>query len=180
MFGAGSLKRSVLLAALLSVCLWLPAQAQQPTNDELPNFHSVSEKLYRGAQPRKGGIRKLAELGITTIINLRDDDERAEAEAKEAKAEGIRYFNVPFKRMGRPTDSQIEQVLKLINSPENGVVFVHCQQGQDRTGTVVAIYRIVHEGWTARDAIKEAEHYGMRVWQYAMRDYISDYYRDRQ
>jgi len=38
---------------------------------ELPNFHQVSDKLYRGAQPLNGAARKLAELGVKTIINLR-------------------------------------------------------------------------------------------------------------
>ena len=152
--------------------------AQTQTADKLENFHQVNEKLYRGAQPDKDGIRKLSAIGIKTIVNLREDDERAAKEADEAQAAGMRYFNIPFKRMGRPTDSQVEQVLSIIEAPENGVVFVHCHLGEDRTGTVIAIYRMVHDGWTDQNAIKEAVHYGMNFWQRGMKDYISDYYRD--
>lgn len=171
--------------ALLLLALLTPiAYAQQARDggrrhDELPNFHRVSERLYRGAQPRKGGITRLAALGVNTIINLRDDDERAVAEEREAQSAGLRYYNVPFKRLGRPTDSQIERVLSLIEAPENGVVFVHCGRGANRTGTVVAIYRISHDGWTSREAQREAKRYGMKFWQHGMKDYISDYYRDR-
>lgn len=148
-----------------------------PRSREIPNFHQINERLYRGGQPHEGGIRKLSTLGVNTIINLRDDDERASDEGREAQAAGLRYFNVPFGRLGRPTDEQMEHVLALINAPENGVVFVHCAKGQDRTGTVVAIYRITHDRWTGEQAKDEAEHHGMKFWQRGMKDYIQDYYR---
>lgn len=145
---------------------------------ELPNFHTVNERLYRGAQPRAGGVKRLAALGSNTIINLRADDEGSRREEKEARAVGLRYFNIPFRRLGRPTDEQIEQVLAIINAPENGRVFIHCQHGSDRTGTVIAVYRIAHDGWTSEEAKREANRYGMKVWQRGMKDFISDYYRD--
>lgn len=113
-------------------------------------------------------------------INLRDDDRRAASEEQEARAAGLHYYNVPLKRLGRPTDSQIERVLSLIEAPENGVIFLHCEHGDDRTGTVVAVYRIGRDGWTDREAIREAKRYGMKFWQRGMKDYISDCYRDRR
>lgn len=148
-----------------------------PRSRALPNLHKVNERLYRGGQPREGGLSELAALGVHTVINLRDDDERAEAEASEARAAGLRYFNVPFGRFGRPADEQVERVLALISAPENGVVFVHCAKGRDRTGTIVAVYRITRDRWTGERAKKEAEHYGMKFWQRRMKDYIEDYYR---
>lgn len=156
------------------------SESETPRYAELPNFHKVNERLYRGGQPRKGGIQRLAALGINTIVNLRADDERSRREEREVLAAGLRYFNIPFRRLGRPTDEQVEQVLTIINAPENGRVFVHCQRGADRTGTVIAVYRIAHDGWTSREAKREANHYGMRFWQRGMKDYISDYYRDRR
>jgi protein tyrosine/serine phosphatase len=150
----------------------------EPRYAELPNFHQVNARLLRGGQPHKDGMQKLSALGVNTVINLRDDDERAQAEGLEARAAGLRYFNIPFGRLGRPTDEQVEHVLSLINAPENGVVFVHCAHGADRTGTVIAIYRISHDGWAGEQATREAQHYGMKFWQRGMKDYISDYYRD--
>ena len=165
----------VLSALLLIAATTASAQKQ----DDFPNFARVNERLYRGGQPRKDSIKKLADLGVKTIINLRDDDENAKTEAQEAQAAGLHYFNLPFSRIGRPNDTEIERVLSLIDAKENGVVFVHCHKGEDRTGMIIALYRISRDGWTDHDAIEEAKRFGMKFWQVKMRDYISDYYRDR-
>ena len=166
-----------LVAALATVSAAQGLSDDAPRFDELPNFHRVRARLFRGGQPRSGGIRKLAALGVNTIINLRDDDEREIIEEREAQAAGLRYFNEPFKRLGRPTDAQIERVLSLIAAPENGVVFVHCEHGSDRTGTVIAVYRIAHDGWTHVQAKREAKRYGMKFWQRGMKSYIDNYSR---
>jgi tyrosine-protein phosphatase SIW14 len=155
------------------------ASLDQKQSETLPRFNRVNEKLYRGAQPRPEGFKQLAERGINTVINLRDDDERALLEESQAKAAGLRYFNVPFNRRGPPTEAQVDQVLALIDAKENGVVFIHCQRGQDRTGMVVALYRISREGWTDQQAISEAEDRGMKFWQFRMKRYISEYFHNR-
>lgn len=168
------------LPFILSVSL---AQAQgsegkAPHYDELPNFHRVGDRLYRGGQPKPGGYARLARLGVKTVVNLRDDDEHARAEGEEARAEGLRYFNVPLGRLGRPSDAEVERVLRLIDAPQNQPVFVHCRRGADRTGVVVAVYRMTHDGWTAERALEEANRLGMARWQLAKKDYIKDFYRD--
>lgn len=150
-------------------------QQSVATRGELPNFHQVNERLYRGAQPKSGGIERLAALGIKTIVNLRGDDERTLEEEAEARAAGLRYFHVPMRWYGRPSDAQVKRVLAIINSPENQPVFLHCRRGADRTGTIIAVYRIRHDGWTSARAQQEANRYGMRRWRLGMRDYIQDY-----
>jgi uncharacterized protein (TIGR01244 family) len=167
-----------LTIALFCIASASYAQSEQKYK-ELPNFHRVSEKLYRGAQPNAGGFQQLSQLGIKTIVSLRADDDRSSTQEQEARAAGLSYFNVPFKRLGRPTDEQVDRVRRLINAPENQPVFVHCQHGADRTGTIIALYRIEHDGWTIDQARAEASRYGMKWWQRGMRDYISDYYRRR-
>jgi tyrosine-protein phosphatase SIW14 len=171
---------SWLAAFFLAVCLATVCVAQDDTRyKELPNFHQVDERLFRGAQPNAGGIQKLKELGIRTIINLRDDDENASAEASAARAAGLQYFNVPMSTFNRPADKTVAQVLSVISANENQPVFVHCRRGSDRTGTIIAIYRIEHDGWTSEKATSEAKRYGLGLWQLGMKDYISDYYRRR-
>lgn len=145
---------------------------------ELPNFHRINGELYRGGQPKDKGFETLARLGIKTVINLRDDDGRAEAEEKEVLASGLRYYNVPLDDLfGRPSEERMERILSIINRPENQPVFVHCRRGADRTGTVIAVYRISRYGWTSKEAMSEARRHGMGFWVIGMRDYISDYYR---
>jgi protein tyrosine/serine phosphatase len=172
----------LLAVVILAVACLAPAvNAQNSARyEELPNFHKVSANLYRGAQPKAGGLRRLAQLGIKTIVNLRAADDHAKAEESEALALGLRYFNVPLHRQGRPSDGNVERVLKIIDAPENQPVFVHCKRGADRTGTIIAVYRISHDGWTSEQAKAEANRYGMRPWQLGMKSYIHDYYQRRR
>jgi protein tyrosine/serine phosphatase len=149
----------------------------EPKEEALPNFHQVNEHLYRGAQPEKGWIEKLRALKIKTVINLRGADEGTSAEETEAKAAGLRYFSVPLPGLSRPKDEQVEKILAIINDSQNWPVFVHCHHGEDRTGTIIAVYRITHDGWTSEQAKKEAKSYGMSRFQFGMKDYISDYYK---
>ncbi len=167
---------SLFAVPVLLLCLASAAVAQTQYK-ELPNFHQINENLYRGAQPKSGGIGKLVELGIKTIINLRDDDERALSEGQEAQAAGLRYFNVPLPRQARPADAQVAQILSLINAAENQPVFIHCNRGADRTGTIIAVYRIEHDGWKEEDAREEAERGGMFWWKIQMKFYIRGYVR---
>lgn len=155
-----------------------PAQESTAKYKELPNFHQVNAQLYRGGQPRRGGVARLAQLGIRTVIDLRDDDdEQARAEEREARAAGLNYFNVPLDTVGRPSDAEVERVLAIINAPQSQPVFVHCKRGKERTGTIIAIYRITHDGWTSEAAQREADRYGMLFLRFDLRDYIRDYYK---
>jgi protein tyrosine phosphatase (PTP) superfamily phosphohydrolase (DUF442 family) len=172
-----SLRR--LPAAGVALLLLSAVASVQGATDQagLPRFHQVSERLFRGGQPRAGGIRRLAELGIDTVINLRGSSARTRSDEAEARTLGLNYFNVPLPVWGRPDEARVRKVFEIIAAPESGRVFVHCKDGVDRTGTVVALYRITHEGWKTNDAIVEAERRGMRRIQYWMRDYVEDYGR---
>jgi tyrosine-protein phosphatase SIW14 len=168
---------STVLALLMAATV---AAAQgEAKYKELPNFHQVNANLFRGGQPKEGGFQRLVTLGIKTVINLRDDDENEKAEEASVRAAGLRYFNLPLDGLGRPSDEKVERVLAIINAPENQPVFVHCKRGSDRTGTVIAIYRISHDGWTSEQAKAEAKRYGLGFWEVGMKDYIRDYYERR-
>jgi len=167
------------LAATAVLSLVIAAQENR-TYSELPNFHQVNENLYRGAQPQRGGLKKLSELGIKTVINLRGESEDTRKEQADAEAAGMRYFNIPMSGLGRPTDQQVERALTVIDARENWPVFVHCQRGADRTGVIIAVYRILHSQWTAEQAIDEAKRFGLAGIQFRKKDYISDYYKRRR
>lgn len=170
------LRQAVCSVSVVLTLLCATASAQDSTNSaELPRFQQVSEKLYRSGQPRNGGLTRLRELGINTVINLRGSSARTRAEAAEARALGLNYFNISLPNWGRPQETRIARIMEIIAAPENGRVLVHCKDGVDRTGTIVAIYRMTHEGWTSEQALDEANHSGMRRTQVWMRDYVEDY-----
>ena len=71
----------------------------------------------------------------------------------------------------------VSGVVGAADLAENQPVFVHCKRGSDRTGTVIAVYRMRNDGWTDDEAIKEAKKFGFGWWQFWMKDYIEDYYK---
>ena len=157
-----------------------PVRTQDDHREQLPNFYKVNDTLYRGGQPKPVGWDLLRQLGIKTVINLRDADTNSEVEEEDVLSAGLQYFNFPFERWGRPEDREMEQVLSIINDPANQPVFIHCQRGADRTGVVIAVYRISRERWTDEQAITEAKRFGMAGVQFRKKGYISDYYKRRR
>jgi tyrosine-protein phosphatase SIW14 len=178
------LPRLSAIAMVMALASSLAFSQTQANYAELPNFHKVNDRLYRGAQPGKGGLKRLASLGVKTVLNLRGEDENSLAEQKEAKELGLNYYALPMGGLSRPTDEQVAQALAIINNPENGVIFVHCKHGADRTGVIVACYRMSQENQTAEQAQTEAQKYGMSWVQFGMKRYIADYQkklsRDKQ
>lgn len=146
----------------------------------LPNFSKINDQLYRGGQPSQAGINELARLGIKTVIDLRDNDDRAKSEGQWAGAAGMRFINIPLSTLARPKDETIAAILADIMAAKDQPVFVHCKRGSDRTGTVIAVYRIVHDGWNGQQTMSEARQFGIGWWQFWMKDFINDYYRDHK
>lgn len=176
-----SLRPGVLLTGVILLTLGVHAVAQTETREAaLPNFHMVNANLYRGAQPKTGGLKRLREIGVRTIVNLRGADDHTREEEQEAGTLGLRYYNVALPEFSKPKSQDVQRALEVINAPENQPVFVHCRRGADRTGTIIAAYRITHDGWTAVEAKKEAEKYGMSWTQRGMKHYIDEFYQQSQ
>jgi len=116
----------------------------------MPNCHKVSDDLYRGAQPSEEGMRQLEKFGIKTVVNLRafhsDRDELKDANL------GSEHISV---KPWHPEDEDVVRFLKIVTDKNRTPVFVHCQYGSDRTGTMCAIYRIAVQGWSKDEAIEE-------------------------
>jgi protein tyrosine/serine phosphatase len=150
----------------------------QPAQEGIGNFGKVSDSLFRGAQPDAAGIQSLKRLGVKLIINLRRTNDVWPGEAANARANGIDYTNVPMKGLGRPETEQIKSVLSIIES-STGPVFVHCQHGCDRTGAVIACYRIQHDQWSSDKALQEAAAYGLSKLERGMKQAVAAFAKAR-
>lgn len=114
------------------------------------NLYKVSDTLYRGEQPTAEGFKELEKLGIKTVVNLRS----LHSDRDELKGTDLNYEHIRMEAWD-PEQDEIEAFLKLATDPEKQPVFVHCLHGADRTGTMVAVYRVVIEGWDKEKAIDE-------------------------
>src|SRR5260370_32357928 len=141
----------------------------------IKNFHQVNEHVYRGAQRADEGFQYLAKIGVKTVIDLREADELSQAEEGVVTAAGMKYVNVPMTGLTPPTESEITRILGILEDDGAGAAFVHCQRGADRTGAVIAAYRIDHDHWDNARALSEANADGMGSFQFPRRSYIRDF-----
>ncbi len=124
----------------------------------LTNLALVAPGIYRGGMPGQGGMEALANLKVRTIVNLRHYHKRTErADAKKA---GINYIWLPIPSSGEPSKETLEKFLAIVQDPSAQPVFVHCYRGKDRTGAMIAAYRVLVEGWTKQEAFAEMQEFG--------------------
>ena len=116
----------------------------------VPNLHKVSDTLYRSAQPSARGMRELKDMGIETIVNLRS----FHSDRDEIAGTGLGYEHI-YMKAWHPEEKELVRFLQVVTNEKRTPVLVHCQHGADRTGLMCAVYRIVVEGWTKDEAIKE-------------------------
>ena len=116
----------------------------------VPNLHKVSDTLYRSAQPSVEGMKNLKTMGIETVINLRS----FHSDRDEIGDTGLAYEHIHMKAW-HPEEEETVRFLQIVTNPKRSPVLVHCQHGADRTGTMCALYRIVVQGWTKEEALKE-------------------------
>lgn len=132
-------------------------------------FSRVDNRLYRGAQPDEDDLRDLAELGIRTIVSLRVlHDGREQAEGL-----GLRYHRISM-NIYHPEYEDVLRFLRIVTDPDSAPVFVHCNYGVDRTGFMVAAYRVVVQAWNSKDAIAEMKAQGFHQVNMIAEDFIED------
>lgn len=151
-------------AAALAVLIAANVSAQttaQLAAVAIDNFGQINANYYRGAQPEARDYPVLASLGVKTVIDLTDDG-RVDEPGLVQRA-GMKFFRIPLTTTDRPSDAAVQEFLKLVNDPANQPVYVHCQGGRHRTGTMTAIYRISKDGWSADQAYAEMKQYGFET-----------------
>jgi protein tyrosine phosphatase (PTP) superfamily phosphohydrolase (DUF442 family) len=161
-----------ILLSVFSAAVW----ASNTQVAGIHNFEKVNDHIYRGAQPKGEAWHKLAAMGVQTVIDLRREGEQGhslEAERKAVEAAGMRYVSVPMNGIVAPRHEDVDKVLALMNSGQR--VFIHCREGRDRTGTVVACYRIAHDRWSNHKALKEANDRGLHWFEFGMKGYIKTF-----
>jgi tyrosine-protein phosphatase SIW14 len=157
---------------ILLVSAQAPAQASSPDSPEggtLPSirgFGSVGPRIFRGSAPAlPEDFELLRGYGVQTIVNLRRYIPwEIEREAELARRHGLRHIHIPIHSWAVPSKESVEAAVAELADTRNGIVYVHCKRGIDRTGIVVAYYRVRHDGWSPSEAYAEMSHYGFEAY----------------
>ena len=156
------------LSLLWFAALALPAFGQAPAgprlrplnwatpviNSTLQNCYRVSDDLYRCEQPEERNIADLRALGIRSILNLR----RYNTDPVTLERAGFSLLLQRMEADDLTIDDLVNALRRFRDAPKP--VLVHCWHGSDRTGSVVAAYRIVFQEWTPEAAVDEFRHGG--------------------
>ena len=177
-----SKKRHALLAlvTVLSLAAVCSAQENSTTNVKIKNFGQMDDRFFRGAQPKEKDLKDLAQLGIRTIIDLRDDPESYEKPMVESL--GMTYVHIPMIAKKYPTQEALDLFFKTIKDPNTGKFYVHCAGGRHRTGVIGAVYRFRFYNWDFEQVYKEMKQYDFYTrWGHgAFKDFVEDYYAQIQ
>ena len=188
-----------LAAAFLLLCSPLPAagggndpippsgQVAERTSANVPGTGRVSERLFglpgltvvgrvapgilRGAQPEPEGYATLKAMGVRTVISLRTNH----GERKAVEAAGMRYIEIPIKLWKNVDPAAVQKALSVMTDPTNQPVFVNCSRGVDRTGMVVAVYRMEVDGWSEAEAEAEMEAFGFHEFWSQFKEFVRRY-----
>lgn len=132
-----------------------PSQWAQPaTVDGVPNLHRLNGHLYRSGQPTAIGLQNLERAGIRRVLNLRQHHD----DADEATGTHLTLHQVRI-NTGEFGDREMQAALQII-AQSSEPILVHCLHGADRTGTVIALYRMVCQGWSKQQAWAELQQGG--------------------
>jgi protein tyrosine/serine phosphatase len=154
----GKIVTAVAAILILASCAHVHTASKQETSQIV----KVSEGIYRG--PRLDDLNELKSLKIQTILNLEDNSEAIQKESEAAEQLGIVMINIPMSGISRPKPADLLRAVKVIEDQDSSPIYVHCLHGRDRTGFVIAAYKILHNGWTVEKAYQEAVEKGHNRW----------------
>jgi tyrosine-protein phosphatase SIW14 len=140
-----------------------PLGPPTPSANDIFNFHVVSDGIFRGGRPTEAGIDWLATQHVKVDLDLENDSDTITAEQGFAAQAGIQFISNPMGTLSAPSDEQMQEILQTITNPENQPIFVHCHDGQNRTGLSIALLRVFDQGWTPQAAYNEMMSYGFSI-----------------
>lgn len=126
-----------------------PAGWAQPLDKRI-NLYRMAPGLYRSALPKAQDWPQLEQLGVATVINFyQKSDEQWLRDPR------VRQIQLPL-HTDRIDDTDVIEVMRSIRQAQaQGPVLIHCKHGQNRTGLIAAMYRIIYQDWSKEQALAE-------------------------
>ena len=131
------------------------------------NISKVNNDLYRGPRPSVTDLQILKDYGIKSVLDLEEyESDIIKREKESSEKLGLIFVHIPMSNFTRPTTLELTKAYKEISEGLPTPVYVHCLHGQDRTGFVIATYRMLKDNWTLEEAYNEAIKMGHKSWMY--------------
>lgn len=102
--------------------------------------------VFRSAQPSPRAVRKLAEEGIATIVNLRGVNHRGAylLEREACEAVGIDFVSISISSSTAPRAEILLRLIDIFRAAKKPLLF-HCKSGADRAGLAAFVYMVAIE-----------------------------------
>ncbi len=117
-------------------------------------------QVFRGKEPKKL-VSELADIGITDVIIFKNEvKNEVAAEIVDLKALKIKPHHIPFRWKDLESmEIACGQVVDALNTiakvkTNNGSVYFHCTAGEDRTGMLAGLYRMLEENLSMAKVFK--------------------------
>jgi protein tyrosine phosphatase (PTP) superfamily phosphohydrolase (DUF442 family) len=153
------------------------------TDNDICDFHKVDNDLYRGGHPTCDGLSKLEALGIRTFINLGGAEARIQGCENDARKAGVRFISFHISTLQivltGVSDERLRSLFALLQEAPKPI-FLSCSLGRDRTGVIVAIYRVKRRELSFQEAKQEAVYYGYRPRFIGLRKVLERYIDPRE
>lgn len=149
-----------------------PTTAKYASSRDLPAYVDINANVARGGRPTAKGIEQLSRKGFRTILNIENNIEAINRERLWVESAGMNYISIPLGWDRAPADEEIDEILRLLKDPNNFPIFLHCKHGEDRTGMVMGIYRVLVDGWSRQAAYEEMLELGFHKIFKALEDYF--------
>ncbi len=125
----------------------------------MKRFSKVTDGLFRGGAPSIADVDALYhKFGIRKIVSL--DPDVAKRIDRVCKLLGIDHITIPIDMKSMEPIAQLLSYNLKDLLIKGGPTFVHCREGKDRTGMVVAMFECQYMGKTCNEAIAEAKSMG--------------------
>jgi len=150
------------LAAMIVIPLLAgPAVAAESPLTSLPRHVALDAHRHASGQPSAEALAQLPAAGITTVIDLRPDQETPELDEKSvATSAGLKYRALPIAGVADLTRENVARFDQLLKETAAENVLIHCASG-NRVGAMLALQARWVQGRSAEEALAIGKAAGM-------------------
>lgn len=138
---------------------------------DIPNAVMPFDDLLIGGQPTQEDLRRAAEEGYRTIVNLRPDAEWPAWYSRSFIEDdlGLRYYHIPVAGADDITEENAQELAAIVDDAGGYPVLMHCSSG-NRVGALFAARAYYLAGDSVEQALEVGRASGLTRLEEPLRD----------